>query len=125
MRIGIVGGGAIGLLTAAYFCSDHDVTIYTRRNEQAKELCTHGLTVICGNERTTHRVHAEPFVREIEEEMLFIAVKQYDLANILQTRIHMLQATRLCFYKTAWDMCRICRMCRIIILRSLSSNMAP
>ncbi|EPZ38503.1 2-dehydropantoate 2-reductase [Anoxybacillus ayderensis] len=97
MRIGIVGGGAVGLLTAAYFCGDHDVTIYTRRNEQAEKLCTHGLTVICGNERTTHRVHAEPFVREIEEEMLFIAVKQYDLANILQTRIHMLQANAIMF----------------------------
>ncbi|KFZ41651.1 2-dehydropantoate 2-reductase N-terminal domain-containing protein, partial [Anoxybacillus sp. KU2-6(11)] len=83
MRIGIIGGGAVGLLTAAYFSKNHDVTIYTRRHEQAEQLCTYGLTVMYGNERTTYRVHAEPFVRAIEEDVLFIAVKQYDVTHIL------------------------------------------
>ncbi|MBB6175898.1 2-dehydropantoate 2-reductase [Anoxybacillus tengchongensis] len=97
MRIGIIGGGAVGLLAAAYFSKKYDVTIYTRRYEQAEQLRTHGLTVIYGNERTTHRVHAEPFVRAIEEDVLFLAVKQYDVTNILNTRIHMLQANAIMF----------------------------
>ena len=97
MRIGIIGGGAVGLLTAAYFSKNYDVTIYTRRHEQAEQLCTYGVTVICGDEQTTHRVNAKPFVRETEEDVLFLAVKQYDLTNILKTRIHMLQANAIVF----------------------------
>jgi len=97
VRIGIIGGGAVGLLTAAYFSNHYDVTVYTRRQEQAEQLCTHGLTVICGDERTTHRVHAEPFVRETNVDVLFIAVKQYDLTNILKTNMHMLRADAVMF----------------------------
>lgn len=97
MRIGIIGGGAVGLLMAAYFSNHYDVTVYTRRQEQAEQLCAHGLTVICGDERTTHRVHAEPFVRETNVDVLFIAVKQYDLTNILKTNMHMLRADAVMF----------------------------
>ncbi|WP_461201702.1 2-dehydropantoate 2-reductase [Anoxybacillus sp. TBDG-1] len=97
MRIGIVGGGAVGLLAAAYFSKTYDVTIYTRRHEQAAQLCTYGVTVICGDEQTTYRVNAKPFVRETDEDVLFLAVKQYDLTDILNTRIHMLQANAIMF----------------------------
>ena len=97
MRIGIVGGGAVGLLTAAYMSQSAHVTIYTRRHEQAEKLCANGLTVICGDEKTTHRVQATPFVCETNDDVLFMAVKQYDLASILTTHVHMLQANAIIF----------------------------
>jgi 2-dehydropantoate 2-reductase len=34
MEIGIIGSGAVGLLSAAYLSKNHDVTLYTRRKEQ-------------------------------------------------------------------------------------------
>ncbi|CAM5275748.1 hypothetical protein BSAF29S_05212 [Bacillus safensis subsp. safensis] len=36
MNIGIIGGGAIGLLCASYLSQHHDITVLTRRKEQAR-----------------------------------------------------------------------------------------
>nr|WGD90222.1 FAD-dependent oxidoreductase [Bacillus subtilis] len=35
MKIGIIGGGSVGLLCAYYLSLYHDVTVVTRRQEQA------------------------------------------------------------------------------------------
>jgi len=36
MRIGIIGGGAIGLLFACYLSKSNQVTLYCRTNEQVR-----------------------------------------------------------------------------------------
>ena len=58
MRIGIIGGGAIGLLFANYLSEKHDVTIYTRTQEQAELLNRDGLNFIVDGQVQTKKVKA-------------------------------------------------------------------
>ncbi|MDG3043859.1 2-dehydropantoate 2-reductase N-terminal domain-containing protein [Bacillus sp. B6(2022)] len=43
MKIGIIGGGAIGLLCASYLSEHHDITLFTRRKQQAEEIRALGI----------------------------------------------------------------------------------
>ncbi|MDY0408096.1 2-dehydropantoate 2-reductase N-terminal domain-containing protein [Paracerasibacillus soli] len=43
MKIGVIGGGAIGFLTASKLNSVHDITLYVRREEQKSLLVQEGL----------------------------------------------------------------------------------
>ncbi|MCZ0755538.1 2-dehydropantoate 2-reductase [Anoxybacillus sp. J5B_2022] len=84
MKVGIIGGGAIGLLTAAYLQPHYEVTIYTRRREQADLLNKQKLRLCKQGKEQTISVHAVPFGQEeIKADVLFITVKQYDLAHVL------------------------------------------
>ena len=46
MRVGIIGGGAIGLLAAARLSDKHRVTLFTHKKIQANEINAKGITVI-------------------------------------------------------------------------------
>lgn len=83
MRIGIIGGGAIGLLFANYLTEKHDVTIFTRTLEQAKLLHTNGLHFIVNGQKKIKKVKANQLSDEINnQELLIITVKQYHLADL-------------------------------------------
>lgn len=43
LKIGIIGGGAIGLLCASYLSEHHDITLFTRRKQQAEEIRALGI----------------------------------------------------------------------------------
>ncbi|WP_027408236.1 2-dehydropantoate 2-reductase [Anoxybacteroides tepidamans] len=85
MKIGIVGGGAIGLLIAAYLCDRHDVTIYTRRRSQAALLKQEKLRLIKADCERVIPVRAVQIDQEdIKADVVFITVKQYDLADVIE-----------------------------------------
>jgi 2-dehydropantoate 2-reductase len=87
VKIGIVGGGAIGLLVAAYLGKEHEVTLYTRRSLQAKRLKNEGLRFEKKGETTCISVQAAPFAEAaIDDDIVFITVKQYDLAAVLDCK---------------------------------------
>lgn len=46
MKIGIIGGGSVGLLTAARLSNDHHITIFTHTQRQTKEINEKGITLI-------------------------------------------------------------------------------
>ena len=46
MKVGIIGGGAIGLLAAARLSNNHQVTLLTHKRMQADEINEKGITVI-------------------------------------------------------------------------------
>ncbi|MDM5297816.1 2-dehydropantoate 2-reductase [Bacillus pumilus] len=83
MKIGIIGGGAIGLLCASYLSEHHDVTVITRRREQAEEIRAFGV------ERTRH---AEIFRADVDAQtglmgtfdLLIVAVKYHQLQDVLK-----------------------------------------
>ncbi|MGM9928964.1 MAG: 2-dehydropantoate 2-reductase [Bacillus sp. (in: firmicutes)] len=85
MRIGIIGGGAIGLLFGAYLSKNHHVTIYTRSNEQSKEIMEKGLVLKKGTTQEICRVHAVPFPSDDvkRDDLVIVAVKQYHLPEII------------------------------------------
>ncbi|EPR28075.1 MULTISPECIES: 2-dehydropantoate 2-reductase [Geobacillus] len=83
LNIGIVGGGAIGLLLAAYLGRRHGVTVYTRRPSQARQLAEHGVALKKDGETSVVAVRAQPFAgAELDEPLVFVTVKQYDLASV-------------------------------------------
>lgn len=85
MKIGIIGGGAIGLLISAYLAENHPVTLYTRSHEQANDLLYHGLHIEKDGKKSILPINARPFSNGSLEEndLLIIAVKQYQLHTII------------------------------------------
>lgn len=85
-KIGIIGGGSIGLLLAGYLCkAGFDVTIYTNTKEQANQLNRDGLTLRSGIEEIVVPVSSTPFseMSQLNDDCLFVAVKQYHLKHLM------------------------------------------
>lgn len=82
MRIGVIGGGAVGLLISAYFSRRYSVTVYTKTEEQAKILEQKGIH-ITGEQPFTAHLYKATNNPEYREELLIVTVKQYQLPSIL------------------------------------------
>jgi 2-dehydropantoate 2-reductase len=85
MKIGIIGGGSIGLLFSYYLSKDNDVSIYTRTREQADLINEHGLRLIRGGVgQDPFEVTAAP-IKEWKgnDELTVVAVKQYQLDGLI------------------------------------------
>lgn len=81
MKIGIIGGGSIGLLVGAYLSRQHEVTIYVRRDEQKETLNDQGLFL--SNIDNPFSVQTS-LLNEIKEADCFIVcVKQHQIDSIL------------------------------------------
>lgn len=85
MKIGIIGGGSIGLLFAYYMSRKYPVCLYVRTNEQMKLLRDKGLTVVRGKKEYKEELEVK-LVSEWRglEDAVFIAVKQYHLPSIME-----------------------------------------
>ncbi|OOZ86295.1 2-dehydropantoate 2-reductase [Bacillus cereus] len=86
MKIGVVGPGAIGLLYTFYLQkSNQDVTLFTRTAKQADELNITGVTCIREGKRETVFPQVFPIESMPDQQLdyIFIAVKQYHIADIL------------------------------------------
>ncbi|MEH6944903.1 2-dehydropantoate 2-reductase [Bacillus sp. JJ722] len=85
MRIGIIGGGSIGLLVSAYFARKHAVTVYTRSEQQANEINHKGLCLEKDGEETTIPVVATPLSNKLvhNQDLFIISVKQYHLPTVI------------------------------------------
>ena len=98
MKIGIIGGGSIGLLFAGYLAEYHDVTLYTRTERQASEINQKGVTIEIENTSNTYRVQAVTSTASvIREDILFIAVKQYILKDVLSQIKDIEKVQTVCF----------------------------
>lgn len=85
MKVGIVGGGSIGLLFAAYMSKVSEVTIYTRTSRQANELNENGVVLINRNGAVTFQPKAAQIADwERKEDIMLLAVKQYQLEGALE-----------------------------------------
>lgn len=86
MHIGVIGGGAIGLLVASYVRkAGFTVTVFTRTLAQQRKLNENGIVLKLGeNDRKHYDVMASHSEINLEKiDFLFVAVKQYDLQNVL------------------------------------------
>lgn len=85
MKIGIIGGGSIGLLFAYYLGRKHPVCLYVRTNEQKKLIRDKGLIVVRGDEEHKEELEVK-LVSEWRglEDSVFIAVKQYQLPSVIE-----------------------------------------
>ncbi|WP_323640376.1 2-dehydropantoate 2-reductase [Bacillus pumilus] len=83
MNIGIIGGGAIGLLCASYLTQHHDVTVFTRRNEQAEEIRAFGIERTVKGDTCQATVHAQAGITG-EFDLLIVTVKYHHLQDVLR-----------------------------------------
>lgn len=81
MKIGIIGGGSIGLLLSVYLAKDHEVTVYVRREEQKQQLNKQGLQL--SNTSVSNPISAL-LINEIKDEDCFVfCVKQHHLEEVI------------------------------------------
>ncbi len=84
-EIGVIGGGAVGLLTAYHLSeAGYQTAVYVRRREQAELLNRDG--VIYENTEGMFSAQVEGRLlneARLSEQVLFLAVKQYDLPDVL------------------------------------------
>jgi len=85
MKIGIIGGGAIGLLMGAYLADDYAVTIITRSEKQAGDIVRNGIHLEKDGQLHIKKVDAAPIAgHELNNyDLLVVAVKQYALDQIV------------------------------------------
>ena len=82
MKIGIIGGGAIGLLCASYLSKHHDITIFTRRKEQAEDIRASGIKRTVGGETFRVVVDAQKGLKGTFD-LLIVTVKYHQLQDVL------------------------------------------
>jgi 2-dehydropantoate 2-reductase len=85
MRIGIIGGGSIGLLFSYYLSECYDVTLYTRTVGQADVIRQNGLQLKLNGQTYRREVKTRSFENwHGNEDVTFIAVKQYHLSSLVK-----------------------------------------
>jgi 2-dehydropantoate 2-reductase len=86
MKIGIIGGGAIGLLFAANLGKEFDVTLYVKRKEQEAVINNQGISLKDDSIQYPVSVKASiDFEGIAENDLIIIAVKQYHLIGLKDT----------------------------------------
>lgn len=95
MKIGIVGGGSIGLLVARYLDEEHEVTLYVRRIEQQQKINDHGLFL--SDDTMPCKVRAFVTNELVEEDCIIVCVKQPDISRITPTLTRLPNDTSLIF----------------------------
>ncbi|MGD6816282.1 2-dehydropantoate 2-reductase [Metabacillus sp. 113a] len=83
MNAGVIGGGAIGLLFAAYLSRTHCITIYTNTEEQAAAIRENGITLLKGS-APLQSFPGATASRHYKEELLIVTVKQFQLPSVLE-----------------------------------------
>ncbi|WP_163530392.1 2-dehydropantoate 2-reductase [Halobacillus ihumii] len=82
MEVGIIGGGAIGLLIASHLHEVHNVTLYVKREEQRNRLSREGVS--CSSLPHPAPVDVELFAgQQLEHDLVILAVKQRSLSSII------------------------------------------
>jgi 2-dehydropantoate 2-reductase len=85
MKVGIIGGGAIGLLYAFQLSKAFPVTLYINRKEQLQLLETYGISI--SEEVAEREINFRLWNTKVRptEDVIMVAVKQYALQVILPT----------------------------------------
>jgi 2-dehydropantoate 2-reductase len=84
MKIGIIGGGAVGLLFAANLAEEFDVTLYVKRKEQETIINSQGISLRKNDSiQISVAVKASiDFEGIADNDLIIFAVKQYHLPGI-------------------------------------------
>ncbi|WP_404432826.1 2-dehydropantoate 2-reductase [Sutcliffiella horikoshii] len=86
MRIGIVGGGAVGLLYAFQLSKIFTVTLYVKRDEALQALKSQGITILHNeHKKETRKVEVLKWKSNVplRDDLNIVATKQYGLSAIL------------------------------------------
>ncbi|MGM8364232.1 2-dehydropantoate 2-reductase [Virgibacillus sp. W0181] len=81
MKIGIIGGGSIGLLLSSYLGVHHELTIYVKRKDQMFSLNDQGVNLI---DQCTVPVKAKLINQLQAEDLLIVCVKQSHIREVIK-----------------------------------------
>ncbi|RJS57853.1 2-dehydropantoate 2-reductase [Bacillus subtilis] len=81
MKIGIIGGGSVGLLCAYYLSLHHDVTVVTRRKEQAAAIQSEGIRLYKGGKEFSTDCSADTSINS-GFDLLVVTVKQHQVQSV-------------------------------------------
>lgn len=81
MKIGIIGGGSVGLLCAYYLSLHHEVTVVTRRKEQAAAIQSEGVRLYKGGKEFSADCCADTSINS-DFDLLVVTVKQHQLQSV-------------------------------------------
>ena len=85
MKIGIIGGGSIGLLYAYYLSEQQSVCLYVRSKEQMEQLQSEGLCLERDGEKYQKFLDVQLYSEwRGDEDITLIAVKQYHLLDLME-----------------------------------------
>lgn len=84
MNIGIIGGGAIGLLVSSYLGTENNVTIYVQRKVQQEKIEKEQLTLLKSS-AFFHKVTVSvKLIKELtSHDCLIVCVKQTDIQSVI------------------------------------------
>ncbi|EDL64749.1 2-dehydropantoate 2-reductase [Bacillus sp. SG-1] len=98
MKVGIIGGGAIGLLFAAYLGKKQDVTLFVKSPEQQDSINSMGIILRHPHTYETVMIKAVTDYENLStNDLIIIAVKQYHLSALYETLKHIPADTPLLF----------------------------
>ncbi|MCU9612209.1 2-dehydropantoate 2-reductase [Caldibacillus lycopersici] len=83
MKIGIIGGGSIGLLFSCYLSENHQVTLYCRTINQVNMINQCGITLQKKDSSILSNIHAKLSTERVADELVLVTVKQYHLPELL------------------------------------------
>lgn len=95
VNIGVIGGGAIGLLVSSYLCWEHNVTVYVKRNDQRDKLNNKGL--FRSGSPKLNRIKSLLTSEIKSEDCFIICVKQTHVSAILPLLTKLAEHTPLIF----------------------------
>lgn len=95
MKIGVIGGGAIGLLISAYLARHHQVTVYARREEQVKLIRKNGVLLQESGKKAN--VSSARSANLNDEDLLFVCVKQLHIPSVVSYLLKVDQRTPIIF----------------------------
>jgi 2-dehydropantoate 2-reductase len=98
MKVGVIGGGAIGMLFSAYLGKHFDINLYVKRPEQREVINSTGIILHHEDSLETVQIKAVGDFGDLSEnDLIIIAVKQYHLASLSGTLWKIPQDTPLLF----------------------------
>jgi 2-dehydropantoate 2-reductase len=84
MNVGIMGGGSIGLLLAAYLGKFEHITVFVRTEKQAAAIEKNGILLLSEKGERLVNVRAGSGTNGLSgQDFIFIAVKQYHLEDVM------------------------------------------
>ncbi|WP_164669105.1 2-dehydropantoate 2-reductase [Virgibacillus doumboii] len=81
MKLGIIGGGSVGLLLGGFLAKNHQVTVYVKRGGQKQLLNKHGIWLVNATEPVPVRSLLLDEMRN--EECFIVCVKQPHISRVI------------------------------------------
>lgn len=86
MRIGVIGGGSIGLLLTSYLAEHFDCTLVVKRQGQVEEIIQNGIRRVTEeNMESIQNIHCTTKFKELEQmDLIIVAVKFAHIPSVLE-----------------------------------------